>query len=407
MIQIAGGSYGEYCVEPLWNQLFGSGVRAAASLSELCPEVNLSTYISNADQVTLQSLAAIFGFAVHAEPIPRTVEFHYHHGLSRPRIIPHPLTLDPVKSLSVTGPSILRFGFIEGDAIVHGDRVVFDTQGGFRPTSFRGNGSTESRLAIVANVAECAALVSEKNLLDPESLALAVAEAEGAETVVMKRGSHGAVIATDGQITEVPAFQTDRVWAIGSGDVFSAIFAFHWAVELSDAVSAASIASLATAFYCQHKTLGVPQKLKQSFDPPPVTRGPRSLVKRVKQVYVAGPFFTMAQRWLIEEARVALREQGLEIFSPLHDVGYGASDHVAPADLAALEHCDILFAIVDGLDSGTVFEIGYARAQGKPVVVFVQNEARNRLTMLEGSKCEITNDFATAIYKTAWASIEL
>jgi nucleoside 2-deoxyribosyltransferase len=114
----------------------------------------------------------------------------------------------------------------------------------------------------------------------------------------------------------------------------------------------------------------------------------------------------MAQRWLIEQSRRHLSEQGFRVFSPFHDVGYGSAAEVVPADIAALKKSDFVFAIADGLDSGTLFEIGYAKALGKPVVAFVQNESEQNLKMLEGTNCEIASDFASAIYRMTWAAIE-
>jgi nucleoside 2-deoxyribosyltransferase len=122
-----------------------------------------------------------------------------------------------------------------------------------------------------------------------------------------------------------------------------------------------------------------------------------------KCVYLAGPFFDMGQRWVIEQARSALQNQGLKVFSPLHDVGRGKGHDVAPKDLAGLHHSKTLFAIVNGLDSGTVFEIGYARALGIPTIVLAQNVKEEDLKMLEGSGCEVVDDFVTGIYKTSWA----
>ena len=61
-----------------------------------------------------------------------------------------------------------------------------------------------------------------------------------------------------------------------------------------------------------------------------------------------------------------------------------------------------MFAVVDGLDSGTLFEVGYAIAQNKKVIAFVQNEGEESLKMLEGSNCIIEKDLTTAIYKTYW-----
>lgn len=104
---------------------------------------------------------------------------------------------------------------------------------------------------------------------------------------------------------------------------------------------------------------------------------------------------------------MSLRSHGLSVFSPLHDVGYGSASEVVPADIKGIESSDVVFAILDGLDTGTVFEIGYARALGKPVIAFVQNEAEVNLKMLVGTGCEIVDDFASAIYRTAWAAIAL
>ena len=62
MISIAGGCYVERCVDPPWDQLFGSGGRAAAALSALDNNVKLTTYIDENTALRwrrwLQSLAS-------------------------------------------------------------------------------------------------------------------------------------------------------------------------------------------------------------------------------------------------------------------------------------------------------------------------------------------------------------
>jgi nucleoside 2-deoxyribosyltransferase len=110
----------------------------------------------------------------------------------------------------------------------------------------------------------------------------------------------------------------------------------------------------------------------------------------------------MGQRWIIEEAKAALESQGLEVFSPLHDVGHGQPEVVVPEDLKALETVDVVFGVVDGLDPGTLFELGYARSRGIPVVAFVEQEEGESLKLLAGSDCRIERDFTTAIYRTNW-----
>jgi nucleoside 2-deoxyribosyltransferase len=123
------------------------------------------------------------------------------------------------------------------------------------------------------------------------------------------------------------------------------------------------------------------------------------------RVYLAGPFFTLPQRWLIEEARSHLLSMNLQVFSPFHDVGIGPAEVVAPADLEAFDSCDRMLAFADGGDAGTLFEIGYARARNVPVIVLAEAVPEEQMKMIVGSKCLVTNDFASAIYFTAWADV--
>jgi nucleoside 2-deoxyribosyltransferase len=67
----------------------------------------------------------------------------------------------------------------------------------------------------------------------------------------------------------------------------------------------------------------------------------------------------------------------------------------------------MVFAVGDGLDSGTVYEIGYARSQGKPVIVYCENETEENLKMMKGSGCFLYSDFVTAIYQSFWTAAAL
>lgn len=120
------------------------------------------------------------------------------------------------------------------------------------------------------------------------------------------------------------------------------------------------------------------------------------------KVYLASPFFTLGQRWLVDKSRRCLTELGLDVFSPVHDIGPGPAETVARADLAALDDCDVVFAVLDGLDSGTLFEVGYARAKSKPVFVLAQTVSEEDLKMVAGSDCFVFDDFVTALHHVAW-----
>lgn len=96
-------------------------------------------------------------------------------------------------------------------------------------------------------------------------------------------------------------------------------------------------------------------------------------------------------------------------FSPYHDVGIVDSSNIksestaiAEKDLEGLINCDVVLAVISGTDAGTLFEIGYAKANNKKVVILSQNVNDNDLTMLIGTGCDVTDDFTTAVYKASW-----
>ncbi|MDB5270115.1 MAG: hypothetical protein JWP58_3155 [Hymenobacter sp.] len=297
----------------------------------------------------------------------------------------------------MTAENILVFGLIEGNSIVHGDYVVYDPQSPNNPSYFHQGGSTANHLAVVLNQWEAQQLTG---LYDIDAIGQHLLD-KGAEVVVIKQGASGAsIFEKDKKSLRVAAYRTETVWPIGAGDIFSSVFAHYWIEEKTSARQAAKKASIATAFYCQTQTLPIP-KNPAFWNELDLHTLPFLGHKR-RNVYLAGPFFTMAERWLINESLSALRQTGNTVFSPLHDVGHGVANVVVPLDIEALDNCDAVFAIVDGLDSGTLFELGYAIAKGKPVVAFVQNETPDNLKMLEGTGCIISDDFSTAIYRLNW-----
>lgn len=108
------------------------------------------------------------------------------------------------------------------------------------------------------------------------------------------------------------------------------------------------------------------------------------------RVYVAGPlgFCEPGRHFSAEVLLPALVAEGLEVLDPwaggealvaalaidavddrraaLHE----ANRSVAAANVAMIEACDVVLAVLDGVDvdSGTAAEIGFAAARGKPVI---------------------------------------
>ena len=106
--------------------------------------------------------------------------------------------------------------------------------------------------------------------------------------------------------------------------------------------------------------------------------------------------------WLINEAKANLEAFGFDVFSPYHELGIGPAEYVAPMDIAAIDDADIIYAIFDGHDPGTLFEIGYAIKANKKVMVFSEQSPKEQLKMYQGTGCIIENDFATSLYKLSW-----
>lgn len=399
---VVGGVYRERCMRPEWQEVFGSAGRAASAISRLGMPVALHTYLDEHSRVPIESRAALEDFSLCATPIEDAVTFQYFHGLETPQI-QRPLT--QYFPLHVQATNVIRFGMIEGDAVVDAEYAVYDPQNVSSPASFSANGSKAVHLALVLNLYE-ARILAKLPYGQASELAEKLANSEMAEVVIIKMGALGAYVYEQGNVSVAPAYQTNFVWKIGSGDTFVAHFAFHWMHLKLAALEAAKAASKATAFYCENRYFPSATQL-QNYKRAEVMPSARFLNGPKITVYLAGPFFNLAQLWIIEQARANLREMGFQVFSPYHDVGRGKAEDVVHQDLAGIDSCDILFAIGDGLDSGTMYEIGYAHAKLKPIVMYSENETEENKKMMEGSGCMLCDDYVTAIYKTLWLATTL
>jgi len=401
MLHIAGGVYREYCMHPIWREIYGSGGRAASAIMHIGGEATLHTYLESRNASALKDRAALERFFLNPIDVETSASFGYQHPLSTPTI--HS-PIEKYPPLRLSGDKVIRFGMIEGTAIVDAEYAVFDPQNVASPEIFDENGSQALHLAVVLNQHEAAIMCSRAGA-SPENLAEEIAGKCKAEVVIIKLGARGALVYEAGHSQLVPAFQTDNVWKIGSGDNFVAHFGYQWMERKLSAVDSAILASKATAYYCASQGF-ISSKRLSTYSPKEIRPSNRFLNGYKPKVYLAGPFFTLAELWLVEQAKENLQEMGLQVFSPYHDVGHGSADDVVELDLKAIHDCDAVFAIGDGLDSGTIYEVGYARAIGKPVIFYSENESAEDKKMMLGSGCILSNDYVTAIYKTLWTAIE-
>jgi hypothetical protein len=423
MITVVGGTYREICLNPRWNHLRGSGVRAAAAISKLIatiPDdiVELKTWASGEDLPELDKFRKACDFPVKILSRPQTIEWQYDHSLSTPRLFPaqQKIVRAPDVSLRCENSNALVFGTIECNPRVTAPEITYDPQAGSNAIPFSRTGHCARKSALVANFQEILAMADGLKLRYAKgpgakvTAARALLKHEKLDVVVVKSGTHGAEVVTSDGHQHIPSYPTQTVFPIGSGDVFSAVFALHWSEMKISPFVAADWASVGTAVYCKSNgrvplptdLLSEKQALlddAQRYQPSRPRRGP-------PQVYLAGPLFTLPQLWFLEETTRYLEHWGAKVFSPWRDVGLLADikdrKKIATEDLKGLNQSHSVFAIIDGCDAGTLFEIGYAVARRIPVVAFGQKVPKPDLTMLLGTGCEVQSDFATAVYRAAW-----
>lgn len=335
-----------------------------------------------------------------------TPTFRYKHPLAIPEITPEKCVYGNKKSFKVndlSNESALVFGMIEAEPEVNADVVVYDPQNAISPKLFSETPCSANKLALVLNQYEASSahtrLTGEK-APDVEFLADWVLKHENANAVVIKCGKRGAYAkCLSGIEGWVEPYQTRNVYPIGSGDTFAAAFYFYWVSQQMPAYEAAKRASAVAAFYCDTKTYSDDQSLDDYISK---LQAYKPRVQKKLNIYLAGPFFTLAQMWLINETKRCLEDTGMDVFSPYHDVGVGTAEDVVQHDVDGIHNCDVVYALFDDRDPGTLFEIGMAIQAGKKVVVLAENSTNEHLKMYEGTGCQIYKDFATSIYAVGW-----
>ena len=269
MISIAGGVYAERCKYPAWDQIYGSGLRAAIAASSVSDGVRLHAYVPTEWMEDVELTLDSFGVTgnLHASEHPMT--FEYLHSFLRNEPPEPPSDLYP--ELSVQDEVVLRFGMMESNACVTGNRVVYDPQS--PDESFYSNGSTAGSLAMIVGGWElpgtAAALAKRKTENQPDSLMpdeetlLSAVTAfrdlpESPQIVLVKDGVGGLIVFQGDEPVRVPSYAAESFFRIGSGDVTAAAFAHAWGELRLDPVEAAHYAARCTAYFVEGPRLPLP-----------------------------------------------------------------------------------------------------------------------------------------------------
>ena len=223
------------------------------------------------------------------------------------------------------------------------NKVVYDPQNTSQPKKFNETGSDAGELAIVLNEHEAKAMVGS---LETSDLIRKVKEVNGADIVVLKRGPYGAQVLVNDEISDVPLFLSNKFNKIGSGDIFSACFAFSWIIENLDPIEAALKASKAVSVYVETQKY---ENLSIILDRTFIELDQQNIARKI---YLAGPFFSISELWLVEKIKAIFELYNIEVFSPYHAVGVSNNSYqIAQADLQGLENADtiLLFQIISTL----------------------------------------------------------
>jgi hypothetical protein len=381
-MQIAGGLYREQCCRPAWDATFGSGGRAVIAVCTLSPGSSLHAYTEGCDSDALVALKER-GIELQLSQRPTGVVFSYFHPLSRPHIYPTPHDIARQPAITVKGDAVLRFGFLEGEAVVDADYAVYDPQTWRNPVPFGANGSRANKLAIVLNALELQSFTGQVNFFQA---AQKIIDEQNADVVVVKRGIWGATVyERSGLITSIPVYRSSRVFKIGTGDVFSAIFAHFWAEKKLPADKAADLASRFVAAYCNSGQLPIAESDTHGLEP--------VKCRESGTVLLIGTINSIGQRYTMEEARFVLNELGLNVSCPaLNDNRNGSADAI--------------LILAEGADTKSIELIEQEWLDGIPIVVLQEKGVwcDELLGIKPLATASIANDFTTAMYFAAWAA---
>jgi len=396
---VVGGTYREICREPAIDNLFGSGLRAAFAISRGCEQLKYLSVVDSADRKEVESFATSFGFTTDIRERTYPIQFYYEVPISSPKILTsNPIILVPEKIVCID-EAVLAFGILEAVSEIQAERLVLDPQG-IRPLTEQIVWSAK-HVAIVGNKTEIRLLSTETSNSTIVQHAENVRRNFKVDVVVVKCGALGALVVESNKVSHVGVLPTQKVNPLGSGDVFSGVFAYYWAERQIPAIEAAKLASKATAAWVSNEPFQVISKGGNVV----WQDASHEVYAESVTVYLAAPFFTLSERWLVEICRTALMDLGAKVFSPLHDVGWGPPEIVGPADLEGLRKVDSVLALLDGLDSGTVYEVGHAAALGIPIVGLVSDRRGTDLTMITGNGSRIHEELSSAVYDAIWQGI--
>ncbi|WP_374172164.1 PfkB family carbohydrate kinase [Flavobacterium tructae] len=394
MITVVGGTYREIDYDDISIEIYGSGFRATKFLLENDCKAHFET-VGNSNVIGYlnENKKVYNGFTFECKECDEIITFKYSFSLDQPTIFPHLLTIQKAEQINIKSENLIAFGMLETDFTLSGNKVVYDPQTPIKPKKFSEFGKAEE-LVYIVNKNEASSIAFSEDI---EEIKNYFFNSEQAKAFIIKNGPFGATLYLKDKEVKIPSYITNNVNKIGSGDIFTASFGYYWMMKGLSLEDSAIYASRSTAIYCDKKVY-VETSTLDVFNYPEFNNQAFS----EKQVYLASPFFSIAELILIDKIRSAFLSFGIKVFSPFHDIGLGEDAIIAKKDLEGIENSDIIFCVLDNLDSGTLIESGYSLAKGKKMIGYHRTCDDNKLLMLKPANIHFYQHLTTAIYQTIW-----
>ncbi|WP_339863736.1 PfkB family carbohydrate kinase [uncultured Algoriphagus sp.] len=395
MINVIGGTYREIDFDSVTMEIFGSGFRCAKFLLENKSQVNLITSGNKEASNFLKENQKVYpNLSFEVNSYDEIITFQYSFALDEPSIYPSPLNISKTKNWEFKGEDLIAFGMLESEYKIECKRAVYDPQTSVKPTRFCEIGKAEE-LVYIVNRIEAHSISSSEDI---EKIKNYFFNDENVTAFIIKNGPYGATLYTKSEELNIPCYITQNVYKIGSGDIFTASFGYYWMSKNLSLKESALLASKSTAIYCDKKAY---VDFTTSFTFTYKEFKLNDLSK--KQVYIASPFFALSELILVDKIRKALLSFGVKVFSPFHDIGLGEQIAIAKKDIEGINNSDVIFAVLDNLDSGTLVESGFSMASGKAIIGYHRTCDEKNLLMLKPGDFTSYNNLTTALYQTIWS----
>ena len=378
---------------PTVRRVGGSGYVAALTAAAVGAKVALMSFVGEEDSgtaLTTLHRAGVDTSAVQVLPGASGI-FAFEDIADRhaPRPSYRPAESFPTDSPppgSPTAPVVLAFGFPDFDclqwirgALESDGTFLWDRQGwlsrDIQPLALEELPTT--RRIYIANLQEMLEATNRSSYQD----ALSEQPAAGFDTSIIKCGRWGTIVTDRTSMASlIPAFLTEARSVIGSGDTFAGALAARLAND-SELQDAAYTGAAAASLVIERSSNIPPQGLPAAVASVRQSR-PRRFVNPVtlenRVVYLAGPWFSTAESMLVYEFERALGNLGMAVVSPRRDIGELGPQStdtevfdVGRRDYEAIDSCDLMVALLDGNDPGTLIEVGYAAKAQIPTIALV------------------------------------